>query len=171
MPAPNGLRDLVWDSASCASIVFGIHRVPLLKFSPSKVETKIEKIKAVGSARATRRTPGVTEIADASGEITATDFEANLLPVFGRHGSNLIQFVITAHLQHPSIAGSFTTLLDGVRIVSEEGPELTGDEKAVVTKLGFSVMQVWRKGRDGLWKCQSYETTLPSAQARALIRI
>lgn len=165
----NGLSDLTWDSASCARIVLGSSRVTFTKFSPSKVETKVEKVAQVGAPRARRRTPGRTEIADMTGEILLTDYEAQILARQNRHGGDLLIFPIIGSVRHPSIAGSYNTLLDDCRIVSREGPELDGSEKALTKKLGFSVMNVWEKGRDGIWKCSSLEPTLPSSQARALM--
>ncbi len=170
MAKPNGLRDLTWDSASCARFVLGRTRVPFTKISVPKVETKVEKVPRIGEPRATKRTPGRTEVADLSAELLLTDWEESILPAFNRHGSNLIQFCIIGSVSHPSINGSYNTLLDQCRIVSEEGPEFDGSEKGLIYKLGISVMNVWRKGRDGIWKCSSFEPTLPSALADALIR-
>jgi hypothetical protein len=166
----NGLNDLTWDSSACASVVLGSTRVAFTKFAPPKVETKTEKVARIAEQRATRRTPGRTEIADMSAEMLATDFEFKLLPAFNRHGSNLVEFETIVDIRHPSISGSFGLLLTACRIVSEEGPELAADEKGLIYKLGISVMQVWRRGRDGIWKCHSYERALPSSQAAALMQ-
>jgi hypothetical protein len=166
----NGLRDLTWDSASCVRIVIGSTRVVLTKFGLPKVETKTEKPPRIGEARATKRTPGRTEIADVAGEILLTDWTSQILPVMNRHGGNLLQFPIIASVSHPSIAGSYDAMLDDCRIVSQEGPEFDGSEKALMKKLGFSVMQAWERGADGVWKCSSFEAALPSSQARALMQ-
>jgi hypothetical protein len=41
------------------------------------------------------------------------------------------------------------------------------DEKAIIKKLGVSVMALWEKGDDGVWKCLNPSPTLPSSQAKA----
>ena len=163
------LQDLTWDSASCVRIVLGSTRVTFTKFSPPKVDTKTEKVARVGEARATKRTPGRVEIADMTAEVLLTDYTSQILPAMNRHGGTLVQFSIIASVKHPSISGSYNTLLDDCRIVSREGPEFDGSEKALIKKLGISVMQVWEKGSDGIWKCSSYEQALPSSQAKALM--
>src|SRR6185312_13313983 len=165
-----GLQDLTWDSSSCARVVLGSTRVDFTKFTPPKVETKTEKVARIAEQRATKRTPGRTEIADFASELLLTDFEAKLLPAYNRHGSNLLQVTIVVDIRHPSIAGSFGLMIDDCRCVSEEGPELGSDEKGLIMKLGWSGMQVWRRGRDNVWKCHSFEKALPSSQAAALMQ-
>ncbi len=167
---PKALYDLAWDSAECVRIVLGTTRVVFNKFSPPKVEVKTEKVVRVGESRATKRTPGRTEIADMSAEILLTDYSAHIMPRMPRMGGTLVTFPIIAAVKHPSIAGSFNTLLDECRIVSEEGPEMDGSEKALVMKLGISVMQVWHKNADKIWRCLSYETAMPSEAAKALMQ-
>ena len=163
------LADLTWDSASCVRIVLGSSRVPFIKLSLPKVETKTEKVARIGESRATKRTVGRTEIADFEGEILLSDYAAIVLPWFGRHGGNAIQFPVIGNVYHPSVNNSYNVLIDDCRIVSREGPEFDGSEKGLVKKLGFSGMQVWEKGADNVWKCSSYEAALPSSAARALM--
>ena len=61
-------------------------------------------------------------------------------------------------------------LAESGRSAAEEGPEMDGSEKALVMKLGISVMQVWHKNADKIWRCLSYETAMPSEAAKALMQ-
>lgn len=170
MAVPGGLEDLTYDSSTCARVVIGASRITFTKFSIPKVEVKIEKISPIGAGRATKRTPGKAEVSDLSTEMLATDYK-KLLAAQGTHGGTLIEHEITIGHRHPAIPGEFSTLLGACRIISLEGPELDGSEKGSIVKLGWSVMQRWDRGNDRVWKCLSYETTRPSAQARALLEL
>lgn len=163
----NGLQDVAWDSASSARILFGTIIVPVLKFDVPKEEIKTEKVPRVGEVRPTKRTAGRMEIGDIAVEIELSDYEALILPRMPKHGATLIEFVITCNVKHASVAGSYGMLLDGCRIVSREGPSFAPDEKALVKKLGISVMATWERGRDGVWKCLDLNPKLPSSQAQA----
>lgn len=164
----NGLADLTWDGSS-AFLRFGALKVPFLKFDRPKVETKTEKIRRIGEQLATVRTPGSVEIADISAEMLTTDYVSLILPRMPRHGGNLIEFPITMNRRHPSVIGSYSILLDQCRIVADE-ESIEAGEKGAVYKLGLSVMNVWEKGADGVWKCKALLPTLPSSAARALMQ-
>lgn len=169
MAGPNGLQDCTWDSASSAFIRFGSTKIALVKFTPSKVDVKVEKVRRIGSMIADKRTPGTVEIGDASIEILATDYEAFVLPRLPVHGGTLVPFVVTASVTHPSVLGSYGVLLDNNRIIGKEGPEFDASEKALIVKLTLSTMDVWEKGRDGTWKTLSLKP-LPSSQAVPLLQ-
>lgn len=169
MASPFGLQDATWDSAACAFFRFGATKIPLTKFTPSSVEVKIEKVRRIGEMVAQKRTPGAAEVSDASLEMLATDHEAFILPRMPRHGGALLEFVITASVFHPSVIGSYGILLDGCRIIKSEGPEFDGSEKGLIKKLGISVVDVWEKGRDGVWKTLSLKP-LPTSQAIPLLQ-
>lgn len=169
MAGPFGLRDCTWDSANSAFFRFGATKVPLTKFTPSKVEIKTEKVRRIGEMVAQKRTPGAGEVGDVSAEMLVTDYEAFILPRLGKHGGSLIEFQITASVFHPSVIGSYGILLDGCRLTTIEGPEFDGSEKGLIKKLGISVIDLWEKGRDGVWKTLALKP-LPSAAAIALMQ-
>jgi hypothetical protein len=169
MAGANGLKDCTWDSAACAHIRFGSLKVALTKFSPSKVDVKVEKVRRIGAAIADKRTPGIVEIGDATIELLTTDYELQILPRMPIHDGTMVEFVITTSLYHPSVIGSFGSVLDQVRIIGEEGPELDGSEKGLITKLSISVMNVFRKARDGQLKSLARMPGLPSSQAIAAL--
>ena len=165
--AENGLKDLTWDGSS-AFIRFGALKVACLKFDRPKVETKTEKIRRIGEQLPTARTPGATEIADATAEILTTDFATHILPRMPRHGGSLVEFQVTLNRRHRAVIGSYSILLDQCRIISDE-ESIEASEKGAVYKLGISVMNVWEKGADGVWKCKALLPTLPSSAAKALM--
>lgn len=165
----SGLNDVTWDSTS-ANIRFGSLKVSVQKLEPSKVEIKTEKLRPVGSALQTRRTPGVAEVADTSAEVLTSDYEALILPRMPVHGGTLVIFQITANHRHVAVAGSYSILLADCRLVSVEGPPLGDGEKGLITKLGISVMRRYDKGRDGIWKTLAYDSRKPSSEAQALMK-
>jgi hypothetical protein len=168
MAGANGLADCTWDSASCAFFRFGSLKVPLLKFGVPKEDIKTEKVRRIGEMRASKRTPGTSEIGDAAIEILLTDYEAFILPRLPKHGGTMVEFVITATVTHPSVKGGYGVLCDACRFVNFEGPEFDGSEKGLVKKLGVSVVDVWEKGQDGIWKTAAL-MPLPSSQAIPLL--
>jgi len=168
VPVPQGIRDLAYDSGSCAAVVVGTTICTFTKFATPKTEVKVSKISPVGAGRATKRTPGKAEVSDLMTEMLVTDYEV-LLAAQNVHGGTLLEHEIVARLAHPGILSSFSTLLSGARIISLEGPELDGSEKETIIKLGWSIMQRWDRAGSRTWKCLSYETTKPSAQAQALM--
>lgn len=169
MAGAKGLEDCTWDSASSAFLRFGSTKVPLTKCTPPKEDVKTEKIRPIGAMRATKRTPGVSDIADASAEILLTEYTTLILPRLPRHGGTLVEFVVTLSVFHPSVKGSYGMLWDACRFVAHEGPELDGSEKGLIKKLGISILDVWEKGEDGIWKTQSLKP-LPSSQAIPLLQ-
>ena len=170
MATLNGLSDVTWDSASSASIHFGATKVSLTKLAPAKVTIKTDKIGSVGSMLPNRRTPGKAEIGDFSFELLATDYQAHILPRMPKMGGTMVEFQITARLAHPTIAGSLEVLLDKVRIVEIDGPELDGSEKAVIYKCNANAMNRHDRGSDGKWKSLAWDTSRPSAEAQALMK-
>jgi hypothetical protein len=169
MAGQNGLADCTWDSGVCAFWRFGSTKVALTKVTPSKAEVKVEKIRPIGAAIATKRTPGIVEIGDANIELLATDYEEIILPRMPIHDGTMTGFVITGTVTHPSVKGSFGIVLDGCRTIVEELPEFDGTEKGLLLKLTISVMNVFRKGRDGKLKALGRMPGLPSSQAVAAL--
>lgn len=169
MAGANGLNDVTWDSAQSAFFRFGSTKIALTKFEPPKDDIKVEKVPRIGEMRASKRTPGRSEVGDISIELLATDYEAFLLPRMPKHGGTLVEFVITASVYHPSVLGSYGILCDNCRIIGSEGPSFDGSEKALIKKLTISVLDVWEKGRDGIWKTLSLKP-LPSSQAVPLLK-
>lgn len=163
-----GLNDLTWDGSSAFGR-FGSTKVPFTKLERPKVETKTEKIRRLGEQLPTVRTPGAVEIADLSAELLTTDYVALILPRMPRHGGNLIEFPVTMNRRHPAVLGSYSILLDQCRIVSDE-ESIENGEKGAIVKIGLSVMNVWEKGLDGIWKCKALMPSLPSSQAVALMQ-
>jgi hypothetical protein len=163
----NGLQDLVWDSGTSASLVCGALRCPFTKASPGKITVKREKVRPIGNAIATKRTPGSAEVGDWNAEMMATDFESTILPRMPKHGGSLVEFGALIKLSHPSIAGSLAVWLSETTILEFDGPELDGSsaEKALIYKIQFSSMGRFEKGRDGIWKCLYYDPKRPSADA------
>lgn len=169
MAGANGLRDCTWDSASCAHFRFGSTAITLTKFEPPKDDIKIEKVARIGEMRATKRTPGRSEVSDISIEMLATDYVTLLLPRLPKHGGTSVEFVITASVYHPTVTGSYGILCDNCRIIGAEGPSFDGSEKGLIKKLTISVIDVWEKGADNVWKTLSYKP-LPSSQAIPLLK-
>lgn len=169
MAGETGLQDGTWDSGICAIVRFGATKIPLMKFTPPKVEVKMEKVSRIGEMLAQKRTPGRGEIGNASGEMLLTDYVALMLPRFPRHGGTFVNFVITVSIGHPSVRDSYSQLIDGCRTAVLEGPELDGSEKGVPKKFEFSCMNVFEKGTDGIWKALN-QLALPSSQAVPLLQ-
>ena len=169
LTTPVGLDDCTWDSASCAYFRFGATKVPLTKFEPAKDEIKTERVRRIGEMRARKRTPGTSELADIEVELLATDYTTFILPRMPKHAGTLVEFIITASVFHPSVAGSYGILCDGVRIVGQAGPTFDGSEKGLIKKLTLSVIDVWERGTDGVWKTLSTKP-LPSSQAVAAMQ-
>lgn len=168
MPVPpNGQQSVTWDGSS-ARAVFGTTRAPFLKFQVPKTEVKTSKPRRLGEMRATVRTPGAIDIADIAAEMLDSDYVSIILPRMPKHGGTLITFPVTLNRRHPAVQGSYGILMDDCRIVSIE-EDVESGEKEAIKKLGLSVMNVWERGGDGIWKCLSFENALPSAQARALM--
>jgi len=170
MAGPNGLHDLTWDSATSASMVFGVLRVPFQKMSPGKITVKVDKPRRIGESLPTKRTPGAGEMATFNGEVLATDYESLILPRMPKHGGTLVVFPILITLKHPSVLGSLSILMDESRIVEIDGPELDASEKALVYKLGFDAQARYDKGRDGIWKSLTFNPRRPSSDAVALMK-
>ena len=168
MAGPNGLADCTWDSASCAFFRWGSTKITLLKFGVPKDDIKVEKIRPIGAMRATRRTPGTSEVGDASIEMLASDYASLVLPRMPVHAGTDVEFVVTATVTHPSVLGGYGVLCDGCRIIGSEGPDFDGTEKGLVKKLTLSVMNVWERGESGVWKTYA-RLALPSSQAVPLL--
>lgn len=166
---PVGLNDCTWDSASSAFFRWGSTKIPLTKFTPAKDEIKTERVRRVGEMRARKRTPGVSELGDIAVELLATDYVQFIIPRMPIHGGTLVEFIITASVYHPSVAGSYGILCDGCRIVGQEGPEFEASEKGLIKKLSISVIDVWEKGSDNKWKTLALKP-LPSSQAVAAMQ-
>lgn len=164
------LQDGIWGNVN-ATIAMGILRAPFTKFSPGKIEVKVEKVRRVGEALPRKRTVGGAELADSNGEMLANDFEENILNRWGRHGATLIEFGIIVRAAHPAIAGNVSTWLSETRIVSLEGPEVDGSapEKPLIYKIGFSSMGRFEKGRDNVWKCLYFDPRRPAGEAVPVI--
>lgn len=169
MAGPNGLADCTWDSASCAFFRFGTTKIPLTKFEPPKDDIKIERLARIGEMRASKRTPGRSEISTASVELLLSDYATFILPRLGTHGGTLIEFVVTATVTHPSVNGSYGLLCDNGRIIGSEGPGFDGTEKGLIKKLTIDFLDIWEKGEDGKWKTLSIKP-LPSSQAAPLLQ-
>lgn len=170
MAGAQGLENVTWDGATSVLIRFGIVKVPVLKITPPKVDIKVDKIGPVGEMLATKRTPGVAEIGDLALELLTSDYEEFVLPRMPKHAGTEIQFVITCTISHPSVKGSLGRLCDGCRIIGLEGPDLERTEKGLITKLPISVMNLWEKGRDGVWKTLVRKSKMTSADAKALMK-
>lgn len=168
MPLPlNAQQSVTWDGGS-ARAVFGTTRIPFTKFEVPKTEIKTSKVRRLGEMLAKVRTPGAAEIADVAAEMLTSDYVKLVLPRMPKHGGTLIEFTVTLNRRHPAVQGSYGIMMDQCRIVAiEEGVE--SGENAALKKLGLSVMNVWERGEDGVWKCLTFEDALPSAQARALM--
>jgi hypothetical protein len=167
--ANNALHDTTWDTAASLALRFGALKVPLVKLSPPKEDVKVEKIREVGNMLATKRTPGIVEVGDGTAELLASVYEALILPRMPKHGGTLTQFVITSTYSHPSVEGALGFLYDRCRIIGEEDPAIESSEKGAIVKLTVSVMERWKKGRDGVWKCLALKPGLPSSTAQALL--
>lgn len=162
-----GLQSVAWDSATSLKLLFDTTTIPATRASIPDYEIKTEKVARLGEALPTKRTIGRGEIGDLEIEIEALDYTQIILPRMPRHSGTLIEFVVTATISHPSVTGSYGLLLDGCRIVKHPSMAFEPDEKAIRKKIGVSVMHLWEKGSDGIWKTLSPVPTLPSSQAKA----
>lgn len=167
MAGPNGLHDATWDTASSGSLRAGSTKVAITKYSPPKLDIKVEKVRRVGAMLADKRTPGAGEISDGTIEMLASDYEAQILPRIGNHAGTEIEFTLTMTLSHPSVIGQLSILCDHVRIIGTEFPEMDGSEKPAMVKLTLSVLDIWSKGRGGKWQTLVRKSTMTSADARA----
>jgi hypothetical protein len=170
MPAALTLNDITFDGASCVQIVLGMKRVDCTSFMVPKEDVKVDKPRQLGLQRARKRTPGVMDLGTAAVEVLDTDYVGQILAFAGKHGLNLLAFPMLITLKHPTVNGSHNIALDLCRILGREGPELKGDEKALIRKLTIDPMNLWEKGGDGIWKCFAFEPGLPSSAAKALFR-
>lgn len=170
MAGPNGLNDATWDSASSATVRFGGSKIALVKFTPSKIEVKTEKVPRVGESLAQKRTPGRAEVSDASGEILTTDWFGFVLPRMPEQGGTLTELVVLLTFSHPSVVGSGSILHDRCRFTAIEGPDLDGSEKGLITKFTMSCMARYEKGADNKWKSLNRVEGRPSSTATALLK-
>ncbi len=165
--ATNGLDDVTWDSTS-ARLRFGITSAPCTKFDRPKVERKREKVLRVGEELASKRTPGIVDIGDVSAEMLATDWVSVVLPRMPAQGWAGIEFTVTLVRKHPSVTGLYSILMDRCSIVSSE-ESVGADEKGAIVKFSLSVMNVFERGADGIWKCMARLPKSTSAQGAALM--
>lgn len=169
MPTLPALNDLTFDSAgTIVHVVLGLQRVPFTKFTPPKVDIKIDKPAVVGEGLPTRRTPGKAEIGDGTWEMLLSDWTDLVLPFFGLHGGTLIEVPILKSVGHPSMKSSYSALYDSCRIIGLEGPETDGSEKALIKKGTVSCMNVFERRNKDPWRCLAYDNRKPSAAAAAL---
>lgn len=166
----DGLQDVTFDTASCASLYLGNTAIDVQKFSPSKVSVKKDKLRPIGSMIATKRTPGVAEVADGSFEVLETVWMSVILPRLPVHGGSDVTFTILQALKHPTIIGSSRILLDRVTLAEFDGPELVGDEKGAVRKFAYTAMDRYEAGIDGVWKTLYRRPGVPSALAVAILK-
>lgn len=167
---PNGLDDVTWDGSSAIARA-GSTKVAFLSFERPKVETKTEKVLRLGEQMASKRTPGKVEVGDASAEMLLTDWYSTWLPRMPRHGGTLLEFPVTMNRRHPAVAGnaSYSFVCQQCRIVGQE-EKIENGEKPATMKLMLSVMAVWEKGGDGIWKCMARIPSLPDSATQALMQ-
>lgn len=170
MAALPALRDLTFDSAgTIVTIVLGLQRVPVTKFTPPKVDIKTDKPPIVGEMLPTKRTPGKAEIGDGNFEMLLEHWTDIVLPALGYHGGTLITVPILMSVSHPSMSVKYSALFDECRFVGDEGPEVDGSEKALIKKGTVSCMNKYeQRNKDG-WKCLAYDQRKPSSAAAALM--
>lgn len=168
--ATNGLNDATWDSASSATVRFGSTKIALVKFTPSKIEIKTEKVPRVGESLASKRTPGRAEVSDASGEMLTSDWFTYGLSRMPEQGGTLIELVVLVTFSHPSVTGTGAILHDRCRFTAIEGPDLDGSEKGLITKFTLSCMALYEKGADGKWKSLNRVEGRPSSTAAAILK-
>jgi len=162
-----GLQSVAWDSASSFKMLFDTTTIPATNVATPDMEIKVEKVARLGEVLPTKRTIGRAELSDLEVEIELSDYTQIILPRQPRHSGTLLEFVCTCTIRHPSVLGSYGLLLDGCRIVKHPSMSFEPDEKAIRKKIGISVMAMWEKGLDGIWKALSPMPTLPSSQAIA----
>lgn len=163
-----GLEDCTWDAGVSFAMRWGSTKVPLVSFTPPKQEVKKEKVARLGEMLAQKHTTGRGEIGNATAEVLLTDYVEFILSRGAKHGMTLNEIVITATVGHPSVNGSYGALYDGCSFVVLEGPDFKPDEKALIKKIEFLVMNVFEKGPDGVWKALN-QLRLPSSQAVPLL--
>lgn len=166
----NALQDTTWDSASSINVRFGSLKAPITKLTPASVEVKVEKVRRIGSMLADKRTPGVAEISDPTGEMLASDYAEFILPRMPQQGGTLTELAVLLEFKHPSVSGRLAILLDRCRFTKIEGPEIAGDEKGAVTKFSLSCMARYDKGADGKWKALFSVPGQPSSTATAIMK-
>ncbi|MCH9834090.1 hypothetical protein K0U83_00430 [bacterium] len=170
MAGPNGLNDATWDTASSLSVRFGGLKAAITKLTPSKVEIKVEKIRRVGEMLQSKRTPGVAEISDCTGEMLTADYVAFILPRMPEQGGTLTELATLVQFSHASVVGQYSILLDRCRFTVIEGPEIDASEKGAITKFTMSCMARYDKGADGKWKALFSVPGRPSSTATALLK-
>jgi hypothetical protein len=170
MSGPNGLIDASWDTASSISVLFGSTKIAITKLTPAKVEVKTEKIRRVGSMLPDKRTPGVAEISDCTGEMLATDYVGLILPRMPVQGGTLIELVTLIQFNHASVVGSYSILMDRCRFTAIEGPEIDASEKGAMIKFTMSCMARHDKGADGRWRALFSKPGQPSSTALAQMK-
>ncbi len=166
MPLPDAIESLAWDSVSAKLLIGGV-TVPALKLGVPKEEIKVELIRRIGEQRPKKRTTGTMELGVLTLEVELGDYTTLVIPRMPIHGGTFVEFVVTLTVTHPNVVGSYGMLFDGGRILTREGPEISPDEKALIKKLGISVMSSHEKGADGKWRCLDLDPKLPSSLARA----
>lgn len=165
-----GLQNSTFDTASSAALLFGLTSIPILNGAVPAVEVKKAKSRAIGRMIADKRTPGVAEIADMSGEIRADDYANIILPRLPKNGGTLLNFAGLFKLDHPSVTGTLSVLVDGLCFTKIEGFEIKADENPATIKFTLSCMTRWDKGADGIWKQLWWSPGQPSATAKALLK-
>jgi hypothetical protein len=164
-----GLENATWDGATCVRLRWGTAAVPCLKIESPKLEVKVEKIRRIGEMIATKRTPGVAELASFKVSLLTTDYKTYILPRYGKHAATEIEFVLTTTIVHPSVRGQLSRLVDHCRVLSIEGPTIESTEKGLVTDLMIDGLDIWERGDDNIWKTLVRKATLTSADATALL--
>lgn len=167
--AVNGLENGAWDGATCVRLRWGTTAVPCIKLESPKLEVKVEKVRRIGEMIATKRTPGVAELAAMKVSLLTSDYKTSVLPHFGKHAATEIEFTLTATIIHPSVRGQLERLVDHCRILSVEGPAIESTEKGLITDLMIDGLDLWERGDDNVWKTLVRKSTLTSADAKALL--
>lgn len=163
----SALRNLALDGAT-GRIRFGAKAVPLTKITLPDEEVKTEKIRYIGEQIAGVQTLGIIEVGSLEAEMTSAVFVSTILPLWAEHGNNIPEFPITVTQRHPLVAGPYSIVCDRCRF-QKLSESIEASEKANVVKLMFSVIEVYRRGADGVWKSLAYKSALgPSAAALAL---
>lgn len=161
------LRNLAFDG-STGRIRFGAQAVLLTKIQLPKEELKEGKERYIGEQVARARTPGVLDVGMLEIETTSAAFVGIILPAWQVHGNNFPEFPVTVSDRHPLVSGPYSRILDRCRFLNIE-EAIENSEKASIVKLGLSVIEVFRRGTDGIWKTLGYEPSLGSAAAQALM--
>ncbi len=165
----NGLENGAWDGATCVRLRWGTSAVPCIKIESPKLEVKVEKVRRIGEMIATKRTPGVADLAAFKVSLLTSDYKTYVLPRFGKHAGTELEFVLTATIVHPSVRGQLSRLVDHCRVLVLEGPTIESTEKALVTDLMIDGLDVWERGDDNIWKTIVRKNTLTSFDAQVLL--